>query len=107
MFEHVTTEYGRKAHNKQNENINKIADALIGKRSIKVNLDTVGPLYFTKGLNERVVRLNAGMLTSKLRELSGQELKFIKVEGNILEIENLRAPDPNQWQTTDVEFIVE
>lgn len=106
MFKPLTEEE-KKIIDKQKENTKKIADALIGKRSIKINIDTVGPGYFTKGLDERIVRLNAGMLVSKLRELSGQDLKFLKVEGSILEIENLTTPKPMEWQITDVEFIVE
>lgn len=106
MFKPLTEE-GRKVIGKQKENIKKIADALIGKRSIKINLDTVGPGYFTKGFDESVVRLNAGMLVGKLRELSGQDLKFLKVDGNILEIENLTTPKTEVWKITDVEFTVE
>ncbi|HCQ2951026.1 TPA: hypothetical protein OHP52_001746 [Escherichia coli] len=106
MFKPLTEEE-RKAIGKQKENIKKIADALIGKRSIKINLDTVGPRYFTKGFDGSVVRLNAGMLVGKLREISGQDLKFLKVEGNILEIENLTTPKTEKWKITDVEFTVE
>lgn len=106
MFKPLTEEE-KKIIDKQKENTKKIADALIGKRSIKINLDTVGPLYFTKGVDNHIVRLNAGRLMGKLRKLSDQKLKLVKVEGNMCEIENLSAPDTNQWQITDVEFIVE
>lgn len=107
MFEYLMTEEGRNAYAKQSENIQVIADALMGKRSIKINLDTVGPLYFTKGRDERDIKMTAGMLAMRAQKLSNQNLKLIKVEGNMCEIENLSAPDPNQWQITDVEFTVE
>lgn len=44
---------------------------------------------------------------ARIQKLNNQKLKLIKVEGNMCEIENLSAPDPNKWEITDVEFIVE
>lgn len=106
MFK-LLTEAEKQAFRKQNENIKKIADALIGKRSIKINLDTVGPMYFTKGVDNHIVRLNAGRLMGKLRKLSDQKLKLVKVEGNMCEVENLSTPKLEEWKLVDVEFIVE
>lgn len=106
MFKPLT-EAENQTFDKQKENTRKIADALIGKRSIKINLDTVGPSYFTKGIDERSVESAARYLVSRIQGVHKQNLKLIKVEGNMCEIENLSAPDPNQWQITDVEFIVE
>ncbi|AAP49924.1 hypothetical protein CPTT1_002 [Escherichia phage T1] len=101
------TEAEKQAQAKQTENIQVIADALIGKRSIKINLDTVGQSFFTKGLDKYVINVKARDLVARIQKLNNQKLKLIKVEGNMCEIENLSAPDPNKWEITDVEFIVE
>lgn len=107
MFEYLMTEEGRNAYAKQSENIQVIADALIGKRSIKINLDTVGPLYFTKGWDNHVIYAKARDLVARIQKLNNQKLKLVKVEGSMCEIESLVEPDPNHWEITDVEFTVE
>lgn len=107
MFEYLMTEEGRNAYAKQSENIQVIADALIGKRSIKINLDTVGPLYFTKGWDNHVIYAKAIDLVARIQKLNNQKLKLVKVDGNILEIENLTTNKTEKWKITDVEFIVE
>lgn len=107
MFEHVTTEEGRYAYAKQNANIQVIADALIGKRSIKINLDTVGPMYFTKGVDKRTINEKARYLVMRMQKENNQKLKLVKVEGNMCEVENLSIPRMEEWTPVNVEFIVE
>lgn len=107
MFEHVTTEEGRYAYEKQNANIQVIADALIGKRSIKINLDTVGPMYFTKGVDKRTINEKARYLVMRMQKVNNQKLKLVNVEGNMCEVENLSIPRMEEWTPVNVEFIVE
>lgn len=107
MFKSVMTEELRYAYGKQNENIQAIADALIGKRSIKINLDTVGPMYFTKGVDKHSISEKARYLVMRMQKASDQKLKLVKVEGNMCEVENLSTPKLEEWKPVDVEFIVE
>lgn len=104
MFKPLTEEE-KKMIDKQNENTKKIADALIGKKLIKVNLDTVGPGYFTKGADKKAVESAARNLVSRVRSIHKQNIKLVKVEGNMCELENVAEPE--KWKITDVEFIVE
>lgn len=104
MFKPLTEEE-KKMIDKQNENTKKIADALIGKKLIKVNLDTVGPGYLTKGADKKAVESEARSLVSRVRSIHKQNIKLVKVEGNMCELENVAEPE--KWKITDVEFIVE
>lgn len=104
MFKPLTEEE-KQAIDKQKENTRKIADALIGKKLIKINLDTVGPGYFTKGADKKAVESAARNLASRVRSIHKQNIKLVKVEGNMCELENVTEPE--EWKITDVEFIVE
>lgn len=104
MFRPLTEEE-KKAIDKQNENTRKIADALIGKKLIKINLDTVGPGYFTKGADKKIIESTVRNLVSRVRSIHKQNIKLVKVEVNMCELENVAEPE--KWKITDVEFIVE
>lgn len=106
MFEPLT-KAEKQAYAKQRENIQVIADALIGKRSIKINLDTVGPMYFTKGVDKRTINEKARYLVMRMQRVNNQKLKLVKVEGNMCEVENLSIPRMEEWTPVNVEFIVE
>lgn len=90
---------------KQDENIKKIADAVTGKKLIKVNLNTIGPAYEVREQGKKEASVKVLRLIHEIKNQYKIILKMKNLDLPYCELENITEPD--WWKITDVEFIVE
>lgn len=105
MFDPKVMERRKLESEKQEENIKKIADAVTGKKLIKVNLNTIGPAYDARGLSKKEASVKVLRLIHEIKNQYKITLKMKSLEVPYCELVNITEPEG--WEITDVEFIVE
>ncbi|ATN94143.1 hypothetical protein HOS16_gp65 [Shigella phage vB_SflS-ISF001] len=90
---------------KQEENNNKIADAVTGKVLISVNLNTIGPTYDVRGLSKKEASEKVLRLIHEILNGYKITLKMKSLEVPHCELMNITKPEGSE--NTDVVFIVE
>ncbi|WPJ69989.1 hypothetical protein [Escherichia phage vB_EcoS_ULIM2] len=105
MFDPKVMERRKLESEKQEENIKKIADAVTGKKLIKVNLNTIGSAYDVRGLGKKEASVKVLRLIHEIKNQYKITLKMKSLEVPHCELVNITEPEG--WEITDVEFIVE
>lgn len=105
IFDPKVMERRKLESEKQEENIKKIADAVTGKKLIKVNLNTIGPTYDVSGLGKKEASVKVLRLIHEIKNQYKITLKMKSLEVPHCELVNITEPEG--WKITDVEFIVE
>lgn len=105
VFDPKVMERRKLESEKQEENIKKIADAVTGKKLIKVNLNTIGPTYDVRGLSKKEASVKVLRLIHEIKNQYKITLKMKSLEVPHCELVNIMEPEG--WEITDVEFIVE